>query len=279
MDSIEAYMEKFKEEYRLRLDSNTLYNIQLAMNQLLAHCEKSVSDIQTRDVRHWLMHLHTNEYAQATVRRKLYNIKTFFRYCLEEEIISQNPLESMSIPEDKQKIPRYLETDQLEKLRKLASRQVRQRAIVEVLYATGVRVGELCAMNKEDIHWSEQMIHIPNGKGKKGRMVLFTKECEEHLKAYLQERKDDLPFLFLNRYQKGPITIRAIQFFFETYRKELGIHMSPHTLRHTFAAHLAKKGMPLECIQVLLGHDEPRHTELYARLYNQARKEKYDEWM
>jgi site-specific recombinase XerD len=134
-------------------------------------------------------------------------------------------------------------------------------------------------MKKEDIIWLERLIHIPKGKRKKARIVLFTKSCEEYLKAYLESRCDDLPFVFLNRYGTRPLGIRAIQKKFKAYQYHLGIPMTPHTLRHTFAAHLAIKGMPLECIQTLLGHIDPHQTHLYARLYSEARKLMYDEWM
>lgn len=276
---MDTNMEKFKEEYQFRLSPSSLASIELAVKQLSAHTQKTIQEITSRDIRHWLIHLHHNGYAKGTVRLKFFRLQSFLKFCQEEGILSQNPLESMMIPEEEPRPPYYLNRNQLIQLRKLASGDLRQRAVLEVLCATGVRVGELCAMRREDIDWSDRMIHIQEGKGKKGRMVLFTKECAEHIKAYLQARDDDLPALFLNRYRKGPLTPSAIEFWFERYRDELGFHVTPHTLRHTFAAHLAQKGMPLEYIQVLLGHDEPRHTELYARLCNQARKEKYDEWM
>lgn len=279
MTNIEVHMAKFKEEYQEKLAPTTIIEIQLATKQLLVYCQKAIYDIQTKDARNWLLHLQNSGYAQSSVATKLSSIKTFFRYCLEEDIISHNPLIPIWVLREKYKTPNYLKMDQLEQLRKVASIQCQQRAIVEVLYATGARISELCAMKREDIQWSERMIHIPNGKGEKARMVLFTSVCEEHLKAYLQERTDDLPYLFLDRFQKGPIRKHVIQHYFAKYTKELGFHVSPHTLRHTFAAHLAIKGMKLMSIQVLLGHEEPSHTEVYTQLYQQAQKDKYDEWM
>lgn len=272
-------MAKFKEEFQARIAPKTLNEILSATNQLLAYCQKPVSDIQTKDARNWLLHLQNSGYAQSSVATKLASIKTFFRYCLEEDIISVNPLILISVSREKYKTPNYLKMDQLEQLRKVASIQRQQRAIVEVLYATGVRISELCAMKREDIKWSQGTIHIPNGKGKKARMVVYTRQCEEHLKAYLQERTDDLPFLFLDRFQKGPIPVYVIQHYFVKYKTQLGFHVTPHTLRHTFAAHLAIRGMQLMSIQVLLGHEEPSHTQVYTQLYQQAQKDKYDEWM
>ena len=279
MMNIEAYMANFKEEYQARITPTTINGIQLATKQLLVYCQKSVSDIQTSDARNWLTHLQNSGYAQSSVATKLASIKTFFRYCLEEDIISRNPLVSIVAKREKYQTPKYLKMDQLEQLRKVSSIQCKQRAIVEVLYATGVRISELCAMKLEDIQWSRNLIHIPKGKGEKARMVVFTRACEEYLKAYLQERTDDLPFLFLDNFQKGPIRKHVIHHYFAKYREELGFHVTPHTLRHTFAAHLAIRGMRLMSLQVLLGHEEPSHTQVYTQLYQQAQKDKYDEWM
>ena len=122
-------------------------------------------------------------------------------------------------------------------------------------------------------------MHVRKGKGKIGRIVLFTRSCEEHLKAYLNERKDDLPYVFLNVPGTGPIHYQFVEKNFRKYKKELGIHVSPHTLRHTFAAHLAMKGMPLVGIQSLLGHASPENTQRYARLFDHERKQVYDDWM
>lgn len=279
MNNAEDYMEKFKKEYSGKLEQSTLKDIQFNMEQLLANCNKSIQDISTKDIRIWLDHLNTKGYAEGSVNTKFFRVKRFFQYCVEEEIITRNPLQWMPIPVVKQKLPHYLTIDQLMELRKLVSGQWKQRAAIEVLYTTGIRVSELCAIKKVDINWNEQSIHIVKGKGKRDRIVLFTKECAEYLKAYLQDRHDDLPYLFLNHAESGQTNRYGIEHWFRKYRKNLGFYISPHMLRHTFAAHLARKGMPLVYIQTLLGHEDQRNTQIYARLYNQARKEMYDELM
>jgi site-specific recombinase XerD len=206
-------------------------------------------------------------------------LRVFYEYCLEEGISTQNPVEGITLPKIEDKLPTYLTYEQLMQLRSLCEGNLRQRALIEVLYTTGIRLGELSNMKLEDINWTERMIHIPKGKGKKERIVLFTKECAEYVKAYMQSRKDDLPYVFVNIMGTGPLTHSPIQETFGVYRKKLGFQFTPHTLRHTFAAHLAIKGMPLECIQALMGHENPQHTRMYARLYQKAQKDMYDEWM
>ncbi|QFK72616.1 tyrosine-type recombinase/integrase [Pradoshia sp. D12] len=190
-----------------------------------------------------------------------------------------NPIQSIPAPKIPEELPRYLTRMQLTQLRQHVSGKLKEQAVVEVLYATGVRVSELCMIKKEDISWSERSIQIKKGKGKRERIVLFTKECEEYLNAYLKNRQDDIPFIFLNHAETGPTNGYGIQHFFRKYSKTLDFYVSPHIIRHTFAAHLAMKGMPLTNIQVLLGHEEPRNTQIYTRLYNEAQKQMYDEWM
>lgn len=273
------YIKRFTEGHSARLEKATLEGYQIALNQLRCFCEKPYNEITTRDIRNWLMHLEENGYKRSSIKQKMFGLRLFYQYCLEEELMNQNPAKSVPLPNEEDKLPRYLTNEQLVQLRLLAEGNLKQRAVIEVLYTTGVRLRELTRMKLEDIHWEERMIRIPRGKGKKERIVLFTKDCSQHLHAYLQVRQDELPYLFLNRYGKGAIDPRSIQRWFQSYREKLGIFLSPHILRHTFAAHLARKGMSLVCLQVLLGHDQARHTHLYARLHQQAQKDTYDEWM
>lgn len=143
-----------------------------------------------------------------------------------------------------------------------------------------IKRNDLSEMKKEDIDWSERIILIPKGKRKKGRIVLFSLQCAEYLKVYLDSRTDNLPYVFLNvKLKNGPIHPGTVGQWFRRYSKSLGFKVMRHTLRHTYAAHCAQKGMPLEGLQVLFGHQEPDQTSYYARLYNHARKEIYDEYM
>jgi site-specific recombinase XerD len=279
MNTHEEMIQRFIEDYSFRLNPDTMHLYQLGITQLFDYCQKPIDKIKAREIRNWLGHLEEKGYKPATTNTRLAAVKLLFKYAIDEKIITNNPVESIPQLSMEEKIPRYLKMNQLTQLRDLLKGNKRERAMVEFLYVTGVRLSELAAIKKEDIHWSERIINITNGKRKKGRIVLFTRPCEEYLKAYLQEREDDFPFLFVNAYETGPINIRSTQQKFQDYANQLGFKFSPHTLRHTFAAHLAIKGMPFECIQALLGHDQPHLTQIYARLYNQARKEMYDGFM
>lgn len=277
----EEDIERFIHDNQFRIDIESLKKYQCAVRQFLEYIGKPLLDITKSDIRNWLLYLKEKEYKPSTIWSKLTALKTFFKYCFVEDLIRKNPASEIPFPRVKEKLPYYLTMEQMIRLRKLLEGSLQERAILEVMYATGVRISELCAMKKDNIDWSERTIHIPKGKWKKGRIILFTHQCAEYLKVYLESRTDDLPHVFLSLKFKdralNPDTVGS--WLFKNYTKSLGFKVKPHSIRYTFAAHLAQKGMPLECIRVLLGHETPNETSYYARLYNHARKEKYDEFM
>jgi site-specific recombinase XerD len=225
-------------------------------------------------------HLLECGYKPKTVTNNLCALKTFFKYCVEEELIGMDPAKGIPFPKQEEALPRYLEKAKLIQLRMLTEGKVLDRTIVEVLYTTGVRINELVKIQRGDISWNERSILIPKGKGKKERMVLFTRECEEYLKMHLKNHPNDTPYVFVsNVNHPNPYRAETIERWFREHTKLLGFKVTPHTLRHTFAANLARKGMPVRGIQQLLGHDSIHTTRIYAKLYDHVRKEQYDEWM
>ncbi|MGN7175621.1 tyrosine-type recombinase/integrase [Cytobacillus sp. SAFR-174] len=276
----EITIKQFILDNQLRLAPETLKIYQCAVKQLLKHTGKPINSITKSDICYWLSDLNENGYKPKSVYAKVTGVKSFFNYCLEEEFILKNPAEKVPFPRVSETLPYYLNLEQVNQVRHLLNGRLQERAIFEVLYATGVRISELSAMKKEDINWIERIIRIPRGKWKAGRIVLFTRDCSEHLKVYLESRKDDNQYVFLSPILKDrPIHPNVVGHRFRDYSKKLGFRITPHTLRHTFAAQLAQRGMPLECIQVLLGHEDPQQTRYYARLYGQARKVIYDQYM
>lgn len=184
---------------------------------------------------------------------------------------------NIGTPKKDDELPYYLTKKQLALLQELTKGKLRERAIIETLYATGVRISELLNIKLEDIKWDSRQIWIRKGKGNKERFVLFTHECAERLRAYLDSRKDDSDYLFTNGRGK-PLSRVTVQMKFKEFSKELKFKVSPHTMRHTFAAHLAEKGMDFSYIQELMGHANINSTRIYTRLMNQARKKKYDQY-
>lgn len=277
--TFETVVENFGFDYKHRLESKTIDLYQRAIREFIAFSEKPIQEIKPSHVRNWILALELQDYSTSTINTRLYGLKLFYKYCIDENILNFNPIDPITFPTVEEALPHYLQNEQLEHLRRIVKDKPKLKAVIELLYSTGIRISELSKLKIEDINWSERIIHITNGKRKKERIVLFTRQCEEYLKAYLKTRDDDLPYLFVNRKGTAPFCRRTLQLQFEKYKEIIGLHLTPHTLRHTFAAHLSMKGMPIECIQVLLGHTDPQQTHLYARLFNHARKQQYDELM
>lgn len=279
---LELSLKDFKLEYQFRIKSDTINNYHAAIKEFFNQAEKTIEAITKQDIRTWLAYLSSEKGNQpSTINNKLSALKNFFIYCKEEGLIQQNPAKDIKYAYIEKKVPRYLSKEQIITLRKFLEGRIQERAIIEVLYTTGVRISELLAMKKTDINWTERTITIPEGKGDKARIVIFTAECAEHLKVYLDSRADQLPFVFvvLNSIGTSSNSENLVEEWFRYYSKQLGFKVTPHTLRHTFAAHLAQKGMKIEYIQALLGHDRLQTTRIYAQLYDHVRKEKYDDWM
>ena len=162
-------------------------------------------------------------------------------------------------------------------MQELTRQKPRDRAIVETLYATGVRISELLQIKLEDVKWDTRQIWIRKGKGNKARFVLFTYDCELRLKTYLEQREKESDYLISNG-RGGPLSRVFVEKQFKGFSEELGFRVRPHTMRHTFAAHLAEKGMKFEYIQDLLGHANVNSTRIYTRLMNHTRKKQYDQY-
>lgn len=281
MDEInrEACIERFQLEYRLRLEYKTITSYSRTINQFFDFLKMEPASVSKKDIRNWLIHLSESGYSPNTIYSILIALKTFFKFCMEEGYIHRNPAKNIPYPKREDKQPVYLTEEQLTLFRELVKGNVMERAVLEVLYATGIRISELIAMKKDAINWDEKYIFIPKGKGKKERIIPFSRMCEEYLSIYLASRVDDLPYVFINNKSKRLLHHQRINERFQYYSSQLGFRVTPHMLRHTFATHLAKRGMRFEMIQVLLGHEDPKTTQLYTRFYEQLQKEEYDQWM
>lgn len=170
----EACIKQFIDDHCSRLTPEVLEEYKKTVQQLLSFCEKPYNEITTRDIRNWLIHLE-EKLKMSSIKRKLSGLRLFFQYCVEEELIAHNPVESIPIPKKEDTLPHYLTAEQLTQLRKLIEGRLKQRAVIEVLYTTGVRISELTNMKVEDIDWSERMIDIPKGKGKKKELCCLLK--------------------------------------------------------------------------------------------------------
>jgi integrase/recombinase XerC len=227
-------------------------------------------------IRGFLVKLRERNLKKSTIGRKLAAVRSFLQYCLKRQWIDDNPAKVVATPKQEKPVPSFLSeeemTDFLEMPRSDRPLDLRDKAILELLYATGIRVSELVGIDLEDIHFEERMIRV-RGKGKKERLVPFGRKAEESLASYMRARTQ-LPkvggsenAIFLN-YRGERLTTRSVERIVDRAIELAALRrkISPHSLRHSFASHLLGRGADLRVIQELLGHESLATTQKYTHL-------------
>lgn len=242
-----------------------------------------------RTVREYLASMQDDGYSRSTMARKLAALRSFVRYLCREDVLPGNPIANVSTPKQEKKLPRFLYPTEIELLLNAPDHNkpmgLRDRAILETLYAAGLRVSELVGMNMRDIDWDEAYIKV-TGKGDKERLVPLGTKAKEALLNYvnngrpaiLQKNQLNSEVLFLNKYASR-LSGRSVRNIINKYVDQIAIHqkVSPHTLRHTFATHLLNGGADLRSVQELLGHVKLSTTQIYTHLTKEKIKAIYNE--
>jgi len=242
-----------------------------------------LNEVDRHVLRDYLSHLVEGGIAKSSIARKLSAIRSFFRYLVREEIIPKNPIEQVSSPKLDKRLPSFLTKEEMERLLNAPDPSTplgqRDRALLELLYASGLRVSELVSLAPEQIDLETNEIRVW-GKGSKERMVLMGEPAAEAIKNYIKDGRARLrgekksQALFLNRYGQR-LPERSVQRLLEQYAIKAGIgkRVHPHMLRHTFATHLLDGGADLRVVQELLGHARLSSTQIYTHVTKgQARK-------
>lgn len=233
------------------------------------------------DVRDYLEYLNLKKEKSTSVSRKISSLKSFYKFLYKNEYMDKKdyPLVKVTYPKKEKKLPKFLYYNDLLEIINESSKDkdgVRDRLIIEMLYATGVRVSELVNIKLSDIDFNNKRI-IVCGKGNKERIVYYGDYAEEVLNKYLKThvRKNN-NYLFLN--SKGEqITDGGIRYIIDNIMKKLSIktHVTPHVLRHTFATDMLNNGCDIKVVQELLGHSSLKATEIYTHVTNEHLKEVY----
>lgn len=242
---------------------------------------KSLKEINKQTLRGYLAHLMERGFARSSIARKLSAIRSFYRYLLREEMVSSSPVATTTSPRLDRRLPSFLtveEAKQLVESPDLSQPQgQRDRALLELLYASGLRVSELVSMNMGQVDLNTNEIRVW-GKGSKERVVLIGSPAARALTTYISQGRPKLlgekrnSALFLNRYG-GRLPARRIQKILEKYARTINKRVHPHMLRHTFATHLLDGGADLRVVQELLGHAKLTSTQIYTHVtQSQARK-------
>ena len=241
--------------------------------------------IEYSDIRFFLMYLKdTKKDDNTSINRKLSSLRGFYKYLANEKVVKSNVFSLVNGPKRSKKLPRYFEYNELEELFNVPDTRTplgqRDSLILEMLYATGVRVGELVNIKVSDIDLGRRNIIIL-GKGNKERFVTYGEYCEDILKTYLNTGRVSLnikqsDYLFLNN-NGGQLTDRGVRFILDKLiqKTSLNKNISPHMIRHSFATHLLNEGCDLLTVQKLLGHESIKATQIYTHVTTDRLKEVY----
>ena len=245
---------------------------------------RGVTEITALDIRRFVTHLSTRQFARRTIARKLSCLRSFFRYLCREGSLEHNPAEAIPTPRLERRLPSFLSEEQVVRLLEAPGtgtwRQLRDRALLELLYSTGIRVSELVGLNRDDVEEISGTL-IVRGKGKKERLCPVGETALAALRAYLAARPSKtlrVPYaVFVS--QKGTrLTVRQVDRLLARYVREAALPaaISPHSLRHSFATHLLDRGADLRSVQELLGHASLSTTQIYTHITPQRLKKVYD---
>ncbi len=230
-------------------------------------------DIEMIDVRGFIARQISNGLSKTTAARRLASVRSFLNYLCREGFISSNPAKLVTNPKTEKRLPNFLSVDDvftlIEKPDGIGFLYARDRAILELLYSSGLRVSEIAELNVDDINTKEGLVKV-RGKGKKERILPIGSKAIDAIKTYAVEKmllKKKDRAMFLNR-SGFRLTDRGVRRIVVKYSRMIGINgqIGPHTLRHTFASHLLQAGADLRVIQELLGHSSLSTTQKYTHI-------------
>ena len=247
---------------------------------------KNLEEVTYLDIRSFLAGLKSKSYSKSSIARKLACVRSFFKYLARENVLKTNPAVSIATPKREKRLPQFLDVQEVTNLLEAPSKnnwaEKRDKAILEILYSSGLRVSELVGLNHEDVDFFSGLVRV-RGKGKKERIVPVGEVALKAVQEYLHHRPPKVGEhavkrpLYMNR-SGGRITDRSIRRMILKYVKRIALkkEVSPHTLRHSFATHMLDRGADLRSVQELLGHENLSTTQIYTHVTTKRIKEAYD---
>ena len=246
-----------------------------------------ILSVTAATVREFLVALHNKNYSRATTARKLATLRSFYKFLVRRGYLQSSPVAVIRTPKQEKRLPKFLEIEQIEALFDAPDRDtilgLRDWAMLEVMYSTGVRVSELVGLDITDVDFDESILHV-RGKGRRERLSPAGQRALDAIRQYIAKRGQPKPgqivdqqALFVNKSGQR-LSTRSVRRKLDKYLAQAGLDpsISPHTLRHTFATHMLNKGADLRSVQELLGHRSLSTTQVYTHLTTGRLKEVYD---
>ncbi len=261
-------------------DSRPMPNASEGLDPLQIKCDALT-------IREFLNYLYGQNYTKSTTARKLATLRSFYKFLIRRGIVSVNPLSTIRTPKQEKRLPKCLDLEQVQKLLDAPGDSdllsARDKAMLEVLYSSGIRVSELVDLEMADLDLQEGVLRV-RGKGRKDRLTPIGSQAIKALQRYFELRSVDNKSqgahshrVFLNTHGEA-LSTRSVRRKLDKYLRPAGLDpgISPHTLRHSFATHLLNNGADLRSVQELLGHQSLSTTQIYTHLTTQRMKEVYD---
>lgn len=285
-NDIEKFIKYLKEQKNY--SKYTIINYEEDLIFLSKYLEKegiSYLDVDYSVIRLYFNYLDSFNYSKNTIAKKITSARSFYKYLARNNKIKSNPFSLCSLPKKDNLLPKFLYYNELEEMFSSCDDSnlgIRNRCILELLYATGMRVGELVNIKLNDIDLKEKYIKIL-GKGNKERIVYFGDYAKEYLEKYIYEARDSLlknkksDYLLINNSGTN-LSARGVELVIKNIIKETSIksNITPHVLRHTFATHLLNEGCDILSVQELLGHESLRATQVYTHITNEGLRNIYN---
>lgn len=284
--NIESFTNYLQKEKRYAENTVVSYHTDLEEYQkYLTDRELNYKEITKEEIRNYLKYLDELHFSKNTISRNLSTLRHFYAYLLRNKKIKSNPFKGIKNPKKDKKLPNFLQPDEIQKIFDTMNTdtplEIRNRLIVELLYATGLRVSELTNIKLNAIDKANKEIKVL-GKGSKERIVYYGDYAQKYLELYLEEARPILlnhkpnEYLFLNN-NGGRLTSRSVENIIDKVVMEASLkhNISPHVLRHTFATDLLNNGADLKSVQELLGHSSLSTTQIYTHVTSERLRSVY----
>lgn len=286
MKYIDKYLEYLKVERKYSKKTILSYKDDLIeYNEFLGNNFTNILNIDMNIVNNYMKYLYDRKITKSSISRKLSSIRGLYNYLVREDIIKENHFNKIQNPKRELYLPKFLKDEELDKIFSVCNSnnptEERDTLIIELLYATGVRVSELVNIKIKDINREEKLIKVL-GKGNKERMVIYNNHTKKALDTYLKDgynyfNKKSSEYLILNK-NGNKLSERYIREIInkKVSQASLDIKISPHTLRHTFATDILENGADLMTVKELLGHESLNTTSIYTHITNEQIKKTYN---